>query len=160
MMIISDLQKLLEQDLQQLDSLADLLREEKACLEKRDLETLIVLLQKKQMVLGTLEQDNYARRQLLTKAGLKDDQVSLPNLRKLLSRSPDHLSLAELIENIESRLQHCRELTETNNIIVHRSRINTQKALGILRGSSPLNNLYTSHGGTTGSNEKRKLGSA
>jgi flagellar biosynthesis/type III secretory pathway chaperone len=101
MMIISDLQKLLEQDLQQLDSLADLLREEKACLEKRDLETLIVLLQKKQMVLGTLEQDNYARRQLLTKAGLKDDQVSLPNLRKLLSRSPDHLPLAELIENIE-----------------------------------------------------------
>jgi flagellar biosynthesis protein FlgN len=159
-MISTDLQKLLEKDRQQLDSLSELLLEEKACLEKRDLERLNVLLQKKQLVLGNLEQDDHARRQLLAKAGLKDDQTSLPNLRKLLSRSPDHLPLAELIESIESRLQHCRELTETNNIIVHRSRINTQKALGILRGSSPLTNLYTSHGGTTGSNEKRNLGSA
>jgi flagella synthesis protein FlgN len=159
-MISTELQKLLEKDRSQLDELASLLLEEKSCLEKRDLEALSSLLQKKQVILGTLEQDDHARRQLLAKAGLKDDQTSLPSLRKLLSRSADHIALAELIESIESRLQNCRELTETNNIIVHRSRINTQRALGILRGSSPLTNLYTSHGATTGSNEKRNLGSA
>jgi len=159
-MISTELQKLLEKDRSQLDTLASLLLEEKSCLEKRDLDSLSSLLQKKQVILGTLEQDDHARRQLLAKAGLKDDQTSLPNLRKLLSRSTDHVALAELIESIENRLQNCRELTETNNIIVHRSRINTQRALGILRGSSPLTNLYTSHGATTGSNEKRNLGSA
>ncbi|MDO9476664.1 MAG: flagellar protein FlgN [Pseudohongiella sp.] len=159
-MISTELQRLLEKDRLQLDALSTLLLEEKACLEKRDLDTLNSLLQKKQIILATLESDDFARRQLLAKAGLKDDQTSLPNLRKLLSRSPEHLVLAELIESIESRLQLCKELTETNNIIVHRSRINTQRALGILRGSSPLTNLYTSHGATTGSNEKRNLGSA
>ena len=127
-MISTELQKLLEKDRVQLDALSALLLEEKACLEKRDLETLNGLLQKKQTILATLENDDFARRQLLAKAGLKDDQTSLPNLRKLLSRSPDHVELAALIEHIESRLQHCRELTETNNIIVHRSRINTQRA--------------------------------
>lgn len=159
-MISAELQTLLEKDRLQLDSLSALLLEEKACLEKRDLETLTSLLQKKQTILATLESDDFARRQLLAKAGLKDGQTSLPHLRKLLSRSQDHRGLAELIESIESRLKHCRELSETNNIIVHRSRINTQRALGILRGSSALNNLYTSHGATTGSNEKRNLGSA
>lgn len=159
-MISTELQKLLEKDRTQLDMLAQLLLEEKACLEQRDLEQLNVLLQKKQIVLTAIEHDDHARRQLLAKAGLKDGQTSLPKLRQLLSKSAEHTALTELIESVENRLQHCRELTETNSVIVHRSRINTQRTLGILRGPTSLNGLYTSHGATVGSNEKRDLGSA
>jgi flagellar biosynthesis protein FlgN len=159
-MISTELQKLLEKDRTQLDTLARLLLEEKACLEQRDLEQLNALLQKKQTVLTEIESDDHARRQLLAKAGLKDGQTSLPQLRQLLARSPEHLALAELIESVENRLQHCRELTEINSVIVHRSRINTQRTLGILRGPTALTGLYTSHGATVGGNEKRDLGSA
>jgi flagella synthesis protein FlgN len=159
-MISIELQKLLEKDRTQLDMLAQLLLEEKACLEKRDLEQLNVLLQKKQTVLTAIEHDDHARSQLLTKAGLKDGQISLPKLRQLLSASPEHQALAELVESVENRLQHCRELTEINSVIVHRSRINTQRTLGILRGPTALTGLYTSHGATAGSSEKRDLGSA
>lgn len=158
-MISTELQKLFEKDRTQLDMLAQLLLDEKVCLEQRDLEQLTVLLQKKQIILAAIENDDHARRQLLAKAGLKDGQTSLPKLRQLLSKSPDHVVLVELIESVENRLQHCRELTETNSVIVHRSRINTQRTLGILRGPS-LSGLYTSHGATVGSSEKRDLGSA
>ena len=156
----SELQNLLEKDRTQLDMLARLLLDEKACLEKRDLEQLNVLLQQKQQVLTAIEQDDHARRQLLAKAGLKENQTSLPELRRLLSKSTDYTALVELIESVEKRLLHCRELTEINSAIVHRSRINTQRTLGILRGPSALQGLYTSHGATSGNNEKRDLGSA
>lgn len=156
----TELQKLLEKDRTQLDMLAQLLLEEKSCLEKRDLEQLNVLLQKKQQILTSIEHDDHARRQLLAKAGLKDNQTSLPKLRQLLGKSPDYAVLVELIENVENRLLRCRELTEINSAIVHRSRISTQRTLGILRGPDSHHGLYTSHGATTGNNEKRDLGSA
>jgi flagellar biosynthesis protein FlgN len=159
-MISTELQKILEKDRTQLDALATLLLDEKICLEKRDLERLNELLQQKQTLIASIERDDRARRQLLAKAGLPEDQSSLPRLRALLAGNTEHAALAELIESIETRLQTCRELTETNSIIVHRSRINTQRTLGILRGPATLNNLYTSHGSTTGNNEKRDLGSA
>jgi|SRR5690606_14983139 len=159
-MITTELQKILEKDRAQLDALASLLLEEKTCLEKRALERLNSLLQQKQTLIASLERDDRARRQLLTKAGLPENQASLPRLRELLLGNPEYQALAELIAGIETRLQNCRELTETNAVIVHRSRINTQRTLGILRGPDALNNLYTSHGSTTGNNEKRNLGSA
>lgn len=159
-MISTELQKILEKDRTQLDALAALLLEEKTCLEKRDLERLAALLQQKQTLIASLERDDRARRQLLAKAGLPDSQASLPRLRELLSGNAEHQALAELIASLETRLQNCRELTETNAIIVHRSRINTQRTLGILRGPAALDNLYTSYGSTTGNNEKRDLGSA
>lgn len=159
-MISTELQKLLEKDRTQLDALAQLLQEEKRCLEQRDLDKLTTLLQNKQTLLAAIEQDDHARRQLLGKAGLKAEQLNLPNLRLILSKSPDYQALAELVESVENRLKHCRELTEINSAIVHRSRINTQRTLGILRGSESLTALYTSHGATQGNNEKRDLGSA
>lgn len=159
-MISTELQKILEKDRSRLDALVTLLLEEKTCLEKRDLEQLNNLLQQKQTLLANIERDDRTRRQLLAKAGLPEEQSSLPRLRKLLTGRPEHAALAELVESIEARLETCRELTETNSIIVHRSRINTQRALGILRGPATLNNLYTSHGSTAGNSEKRDLGSA
>ena len=159
-MISTELHKILEKDRTQLDALAALLSEEKTCLQNRDLEKLSTLLQQKQTLIASLERDDSARRQLLTKAGLPDNQTSLPQLRALLAGNPQYQSLAVLIESIEMRLQNCRELTETNAIIVHRSRLNTQRMLSILRGPDVLSNLYTSHGNTTGSPVKRDLGSA
>src|SRR5690606_26037186 len=156
----TELQKILEKDRTQLDALAALLSEEKTCLENRDLEQLNTLLQQKQTLIASLERDDRARRQLLIKAGLPDNQTSLPQLRALLAGNAEYQPLAELIESIEMRLQHCRDLTETNAIIVHRSRLNTQRTLSILRGPDALNNLYTSHGSTTGTPIKRDLGNA
>lgn len=153
------LQQLLEDDRTQLDSLAELLQAEKTCLEKRDLDTLNALMTKKQSVLASIEKNDHIRRKLLQQAGVPAEQTSLTHLKRLLGKGGDNKFTA-LLESIEVRLQQCRELSEVNSIIVHRSRLNTQRALSILRGPATLADLYTSHGNKLGGSEQRDLGSA
>lgn len=153
------LQQLLESDQSQLDSLAELLLAEKNCLEQRDLDALNTLLTQKQAVLASIESNDHVRRKLLQQAGVPADQTNLTHLRRLLGKGGDN-DFTALLDRIEARLQQCRELSEVNSIIVHRSRLNTQRALSILRGPATLAGLYTSHGNTLGGNEQRDLGSA
>jgi flagellar biosynthesis protein FlgN len=156
----SDLQQLLESDCTQLDELSALLQSEKTLLEERALDKLNDLLQTKQLILATLENNDHIRRRLLQGAGVPAAQSSLPQLRAIVARSGTDSPLYQLLDSIESRLRQCRELSESNSIIVHRSRINAQRALSILRGPATIAGLYTSHGGTLGGNEPRDLGSA
>ncbi|HDZ09161.1 flagella synthesis protein FlgN [Pseudohongiella sp.] len=153
------LQQLLDSDRQLLDSLAEVLLAEKNSLEKRDLDQLSDLLTRKQNVLASIENNDHIRRKLLVQAGVPAGQTNLQHLKRLLGKGGQN-EFTALLDSIESRLQQCRELSETNSIIVHRSRLNTQRALGILRGPSTLAGLYTSHGSTLGGSEQRDLGSA
>lgn len=153
------LQQLLESDRQQLDTLAELLLAEKNCLEKRDLDQLNTLLPRKQTVLASIESNDHLRRKLLVQAGVPAEQTNLTHLKRLLGKGGQN-EFTALLDRIESRLQQCRELSEVNSIIVHRSRLNTQRALSILRGPATLEGLYTSHGNKLGGNEQRDLGSA
>ncbi|MEX0739732.1 MAG: flagellar protein FlgN [Pseudohongiella sp.] len=153
------LQQLLESDRTQLDTLAEVLLAEKTCLEQRDLEKLNTLLARKQSVLASIETNDHTRRKLLQQAGVPADQTNLQHLKRLLGKGGDN-EFTALLDSIEARLQQCRELSETNSIIVHRSRLNTQRTLSILRGPSALAGLYTSHGNTLGGSEQRDLGSA
>lgn len=153
------LQQLLESDRSQLEALAELLLAEKACLEKRDLDQLNTLLTQKQAVLANIENNDHTRRQLLKQAGVPAEQTNLQHLKRLLGKGGDN-EFTTLLDSIETRLQQCRELSETNSIIVHRSRLNTQRTLSILRGPQALAGLYTSHGNTLGGSEQRDLGSA
>ena len=153
------LQQLLESDRVQLDSLAELLQAEKTCLEQRDLEKLSTLIAQKQSVLASIENNDHVRRKLLRQAGVPADQTNLTHLKRLLGKGGSNKFTA-LVESIETRLQQCRELSEVNSIIVHRSRLNTQRALSILRGPAILADLYTSHGDKLGGSEQRDLGSA
>lgn len=155
----NDLQQLLEDDRKQLDALSEVLQAERSSLEQRDLEKLTGLLQQKQLLLGNIEGNDYKRRQLLQKAGVPAAQTSLAQLKKLLGQGDDQ-TMVSLLESIEQRLSQCRELSETNSVIVHRSRLNTQRALDILRGPESLSDLYTSHGSTRSGVTKRDLGNA
>ena len=154
----NELQHLLQDDREKLDALYEVLQAERSCLEKRDLDQLNSLLQKKQSLLGAIENNDFRRRQLLQKAGLPANQTSLSRLKALLKQNSPHA--VDLLAAIEHRLQQCRELSETNKIIVHRSKLNTQRALAILHGSQPLENVYNSHGTTGSSTIKRDLGNA
>lgn len=153
------LQQLLESDRAQLDSLAELLQAEKTCLEQRDLDSLNSLITRKQSVLAHIERNDHVRRKLLQQAGVPANQTNLTHLKRLLGKGGDN-EFTALLDSIESRLQQCRELSEVNSVIVHRSRLNTQRALGILRGPETLADLYTSHGNKRGGSEQRDLGSA
>lgn len=155
----NDLQHLLEDDRKHLDALSEVLQAERKSLELRDLENLTGLLQQKQLLLGKIEDNDYKRRQLLLKAGVPAAQTGLAQLKKLLGQGDDPAML-DLLESIEQRLSQCRELSETNSVIVHRSRLNTQRALDILRGPESLSDLYTSHGSTRSGITKRDLGNA
>ncbi|ALO46663.1 flagella synthesis protein FlgN [Pseudohongiella spirulinae] len=153
----SDLHNMLEQDRLQLDELSEVLQAERDCLERRDLKNLTRLLQQKQTLLTAIETNDFNRRRLLQQAGAPADRTSLSQLRVLLENSTD-TALTTLLENIENKVRHCREMSETNSIIVHRSRLNTQKALDIMRGTEAVNGLYTSHGSTQAGTVKRDLG--
>ncbi len=153
------LQQLLENDRTQLDSLAELLQAEKNCLEQRDLERLNTLITQKQGILACIENNDHVRRKLLRQAGVPSDQTNLTHLKRLLGKGGNN-EFTALLDSIESRLEQCRELSEVNSIIVHRSRLNTQRALSILRGPAALADLYTSHGSKLGGSEQRDLGSA
>lgn len=153
------LQQLLESDRAQLGSLAELLQAEKTCLEQRDLDTLNTLISQKQSVLASIENNDHVRRKLLQQAGVPADQTNLTHLKRLLGKGGNN-DFTALLDSIESRLQQCRELSEVNSIIVHRSRLNTQRTLSILRGPATLADLYTSHGNKLGGSEQRDLGSA
>jgi len=153
------LQQLLENDRSQLDALAELLLAEKTCLEQRDLDKLNTLLTQKQNVLASIENNDHTRRKLLEQAGVPAEQTNLQHLKRLLGKGGNN-EMTAILDSIETRLQQCRELSETNSVIVHRSRLNTQRTLGILRGPATLAGLYTSHGNTLGGSEQRDLGSA
>ncbi|MBC53710.1 MAG: hypothetical protein CMQ34_15475 [Gammaproteobacteria bacterium] len=153
------LQQLLESDRNQLDALAELLQAEKTCLEQRNLDQLNTLVTQKQSVLASIENNDHVRRKLLQQAGVPADQTNLTHLKRLLGKGGEN-EFTALLESIESRLQKCRELSEVNSVIVHRSRLNTQRALSILRGPATLADLYTSHGNKLGGSEQRDLGSA
>lgn len=155
----TDLTSLLEADHQRLEALIELLHAEKACLEKRDLEQLGHLLETKQQLMSAIEQSDHQRRRLLEKAGLGSEQTSFAALRTILARTDDHQT-TELIMAIENRLQQCRDLNEANRVIVHRSRLNTQRVLSMLRGSETEQTLYDSHGATPGATSGRDLGRA
>jgi flagellar biosynthesis protein FlgN len=153
----SDLHNMLGEDQLRLDELSEVLQAERVCLERRDLQNLTQLLQKKQQLLAEIESNDFNRRKLLQQAGAPVDRTSLSQLRILLKDSTD-TTLTTLLETIENKVRHCREMSETNSIIVHRSRLNTQKALDIMRGVDAVSGLYTSHGSTQAGTVKRDLG--
>lgn len=158
-MSTTDLTSLLESDHQRLETLIELLHAEKACLENRDLEQLARLLESKQQLMSAIEQSDQQRRHLLEKAGLAPGQTGFAALGKILATTDDHQT-TELLASIESRLQQCRDLNEVNRVIVHRSRLNTQRVLSMLRGTEPQQTLYDSHGSTPARQPGRELGSA
>lgn len=153
----TDLTALLESDHERLQTLIELLQAEKSCLEGRDLEQLAGLLEAKQQLMSAIEQSDHQRRQLLQKAGLAPDQTGFAALRTILANTEDQQSV-DLLTSIENRLQQCRQLNEVNRVIVHRSRLNTQRVLGMLRGNEPQPGLYDSHGGTQGGTQGGKAG--
>src|SRR5690554_6274333 len=154
-----DLTSLLESAHQRLETLMELLHAEKSCLENRDLEQLAQLLETKQQLMSAIEQSDQQRRQLLEKAGLAPSQTGFAALGALVEKTGDRQTV-ELLASIESRLQQCRDLNEVNRVIVHRSRLNTQRVLSLLRGTDAQQGLYDNHGGTQGQKARRQLGSA
>lgn len=158
-MSTTDLTSLLESDHQRLETLVELLHAEKVCLENRDLEQLARLLESKQQLMSAIEQSDQQRRQLLEKAGLASGQTGFAALGKILATTDDHQT-TELLASIENRLQQCRDLNEINRVIVHRSRLNTQRVLSMLRGTDSQQALYDSHGSTPAQPPGRELGSA
>lgn len=155
----SELQNLLERDRELLDQLTGLLEKERISLEARNLSDLDGILQQKQSVLTHIESNDQKRRQLLLQAGVPEDQTSIAQLSALIGRDSD-ARLHDLLDSIKQRLSTCRELSETNRIIVHRSQVNTQRALDILRGNKSAEKLYNRHGSRLTASQRRNLGQA
>lgn len=155
----SELQNLLVRDRELLDQLTGLLEKERSSLESRNLSELDSLLQQKQAVLANIESNDQKRRQLLLKAGVPENQTSIAQLSALIGRESD-AQLHDLLDSIKQRLNSCRELSETNRIIVHRSQMNTQRALDILQGNENAEKLYNRHGSRLSASQRRNLGQA
>ncbi len=158
--------KLLDTDLENARNLNELLREERSCLETRDVKALDDILARKAALLADMERNDRARREQLEEAGFAANREGLQDYCQQIARQQEALGredsnrLSETCEILFQELSICQELTEINGTIVSRSRNNNSRVLDILRGRSDEADTYSESGDQGGQRDSRPLGSA
>jgi flagellar biosynthesis/type III secretory pathway chaperone len=165
--------KLLIDDLAHARQLEQLLSRERKYLEQRQLAELENLLPVKARLLADMEKNDISRKSWLDETGFTADRKGLHACCQYLDqmeleqqvdrsqRSSERPGFATLCEELHEQLDKCRILIDIIGSIVHRSRSDTRKLLGILRGSAEQdNNTYTQRGDTSQRQNSRQLGSA
>lgn len=162
------IRKLLVDDLAHARQLEQLLTREREYLEQRQLAALENLLPVKAGLLAKMEKNDIARKSWLDESGFSADRKGLhaccEHLDQLAGQSMrigEKPGFSVLNNELHEQLDKCRVLIDIIGSIVHRSRSDTRKLLGILRGSSGQdNNTYTQRGDTSQRQDSRQLGSA
>ncbi len=170
--------KLLIDDLAHARQLEQLLSQERKCLEQRQLAELENLLPVKARLLADMEKHDISRKTWLDETGFTadrkglhaccqyldqqaTDQQALAQQADRRQRSTGTPGFAALSDELHEQLDKCRVLIDIIGSIVHRSRSDTRKLLGILRGNTEQdNNTYTQRGDTSQRQNSRQLGSA
>jgi len=162
------IRKLLVADLAHARQLEQLLTREREYLEQRQLAALENLLPVKAGLLAKMEKNDIARKSWLDESGFSADRKGLraccEHLDQLATqsvRNGEKPGFSVLSNELHEQLDKCRVLIDIIGSIVHRSRSDTRKLLGILRGSPGQdNNTYTQRGDTSQRQDSRQLGSA
>lgn len=153
-MSANTLHTLLQNDLQSSTELEALLREERAQLASRDIESLNKTLIQKAELLAKIENNDAARKKILVAEGYPADNEGMKNY------CLDHAADDSIFDQLQQKLRQCSELTDINGAIVHRSRMNTRQVLAILQGKVARSSLYTNQGGTNETSESTAIAKA
>ncbi|MBK1874816.1 flagellar protein FlgN [Marinobacter sp. 1-3A] len=156
MAAIDDLKNLLSLDIRQLETLADILKNEKTCLSGSDTKALDTLTREKNAVLGEIRERAKQKIRTLVAMGFRPDSGD-PS-RFIRSAGLDELYA--LWQEADSKLRECHVLNENNGRIINHLQKRLTRLTDIFRGASGQQKLYGAKGQQTTVSSRTVLASA
>ena len=148
--------ELLLTDISTATQLLEILEQEFIALSERKLETLQVLLAKKQPALRQLEQHSSERSQHLKQNNLPTNKEGLI---KLAENSSVGAQLLESSTQLNSLIEQCQEANLRNGRLIRSNQISINSMLNIVRGADAPN-LYDKTGSASSSVNQRPFSQA
>src|SRR5690554_1537278 len=156
MAAIDDLKNLLSLDIRQLETLADILKNEKSSLSDSDTKALEALTREKNAVLGEIRERAKQKIRTLVAMGFRPDSGD-PS-RFIRSAGLDELYA--LWQEADSKLRECHVLNENNGRIINHLQKRLTRLTDIFRGASGQQKLYGAKGQQTTVSSRTVLASA
>ncbi|HDZ38715.1 MAG TPA: flagellar protein FlgN [Marinobacter sp.] len=156
MAAIDDLKNLLSLDIRQLQSLTDILQQEKSCLSGSDSKTLESLTQEKNAVLEEIRERAKQKIRVLVAMGYRPDSGEPSRF----IRSAGLTDLYALWQEADSSLRECHLLNENNGRIINHLQQRLTRLTDIFRGASGQQKLYGAKGQHTTVSSRTVLASA
>lgn len=139
---IEKLKELLSQDIDQLQTLKEILVREKALLSQSDVKELAAVTQDKNNHLGQIRERAKVKIRLLVAMGFSPDKGEPSRFLK----SAGMTDLVELWSQASSVLEDCQALNRTNGRIISHLQKRLSKLTEIFRGVSGQDKLYGAKG--------------
>lgn len=156
MAAIDDLKNLLSQDISQLDTLADILDREKACLASSDLQALNALTKEKNDLLSAIRERARQKIRTLVQMGYRPESGEPSRF----IRSAGLSDLDQLWQDADRKLRACQTLNQTNGRVISHLQKRLSRLTDIFRGSTSQPKLYGAHGEQTTVSSRTVLASA
>lgn len=142
MATIDELKDLLSQDIRQLEMLADILQQEKACLSSSDIRKLEALTGDKNALLGQIRERAKQKIRLLVAMGFRPENGAPSRF----IRSAGLTDVHALWEEADKRLKDCQELNQTNGKVISHLQKRLSRLTDIFRGVTGHQKLYGAQG--------------
>jgi len=156
MAAIDDLKNLLSQDIRQLETLVEILRQEKSCLSNSDSKALETLTRQKNAALEEIRMRAKQKIRLLVAMGFRPDSGEPSRF----IRSAGFNDLYALWHEADTKLRECHLLNEDNGRIINHLQKRLTRLTDILRGASNQQKLYGAKGQQTTVSSRTVLASA
>lgn len=141
-MFQSQLKSTLKQDIQDLNSLSDLLKQEKELLKTRESKSIEALANKKSQIIKQIETRAKAKAKLFASSGLGIRPGKIESALQAMN-DPELMSL--WIASRE-KLTLCKEQNLVNGAIITRSKQRVGRLMDIIRGKHKAPNIYGQKG--------------
>lgn len=156
MAAIDDLKNLLSLDIRQLETLADILKNENSCLSGSDTKALEALTREKNAVLGEIRERAKQKIRTLVAMGFRPDSGDPSRF----IRSAGLNELYALWQEADLKLRECHILNENNGRIINHLQKRLTRLTDIFRGASGQQKLYGAKGQQTTVSSRTVLASA
>lgn len=153
---IDELKDLLGQDIHQLETLGELLKQEKALLSGPDVKALAELTREKNHHLNQIRERAKVKIRLLVAMGFRPDQGDPSRFL----RSAGLSDAVALWEDASGRLADCQAMNQTNGRIISHLQKRLAKLTEIFRGATGREKLYGAKGQEEAVSHRNVLASA
>ncbi|NMT64828.1 flagella synthesis protein FlgN [Marinobacter orientalis] len=142
MAAIDELKDLLAEDIRKLDTLADVLNQEKSCLSSSDVSKLETLTGEKNRLLEQVRESAKRKIRLMVAMGFRPDSGE-PSRFIRSAGLPD---LVALWEDADRRLRACQAINQSNGRVISHLQKRLSRLTDIFRGVSGHQKLYGAQG--------------
>jgi len=156
MAAINELRTLLDEDIRQLETLADLLSREAELLSSRDIKPLQALTEQKNTLLAGIRERAKSKIRLLVAMGYRPGSGEPSQF----IRAGGMEDLFLLWKDANTKLESCQALNQNNGRVIGNLQKRLSRLTDIFRGASCQQKLYGANGGHTNVSSRTILASA